>query len=115
MRQAGVLAACGIIALEKMTRRLGTDHENARLLGEALAGIPGIQVDREKIRINMVFWKTAIPGFDDRAFTAFMEKRRIKIGGAAAGEYRFVTHNDVSREDIGTVVTALRDYAGGLA
>jgi threonine aldolase len=115
MRQAGVLAACGIIALEKMTGRLGTDHENARLLGEALAGIPGILVDREKIRINMVFWKTTIPGFDDGAFTAFMEKRGIKIGGAPAGEYRFVTHNDVSREDIGTVVTALRDYTGGLA
>ncbi|MDR1444139.1 MAG: low specificity L-threonine aldolase [Treponema sp.] len=115
MRQAGVLAACGIIALEKMTRRLGTDHENARLLGEALAAIPGVQVDREKIRINMVFWKTAIPGFDDGAFTAFMRERHIKIGGASAGEYRFVTHNGVSREDIGTVAAALRDYTGGLA
>jgi threonine aldolase len=115
MRQAGVLAACGIIALEKMTGRLATDHENARLLGEALAEIPGIRVDREKIRINMVFWKTAIPGFDDAAFTAFMGERRIKIGGGAAGEYRFVTHNDIHREDIATVAAALRDYIDGLA
>jgi threonine aldolase len=114
MRQAGVLAACGIIALEKMTGRLAADHENARVLGEKLSEIPGISVDRGKIRINMVFWKTSIPGFDDRAFAAFMQERRIKVSGASAGEYRFVTHNDVSPGDLNTVAAALRDYAGGL-
>jgi threonine aldolase len=113
LRQAGVLAACGIIALEKMTDRLGEDHENARLLGEALAHIPGIRVDRERIRINMVFWSAPVPGFTDAAFRAFMEKRRIKIGGGP--EYRFVTHHDVSREDIGTAASAVRDYITSLA
>jgi threonine aldolase len=98
-----------------MTGRLAADHENARLLGKALAEIPGILVDREKIRINMVFWKTAIPRFDGAAFTAFMGERRIKIGGSEAGEYRFVTHNDVHREDIDAVAAALRDYVGGLS
>jgi threonine aldolase len=114
MRQAGVLAACGLIALEKMTARLQEDHENARLLGDRLSEIPGINVDREKIRINMVFWKTEIPGFDSDAFTAFMLNRRIKIGGASGGEYRFVTHNDVFRKDIDTVTTTLREYIGSL-
>jgi threonine aldolase len=113
LRQAGVLAACGIVALEKMTSRLGEDHENARLLGEALAEIPGIRVDREKIRINMVFWNAPVPGFNDAAFRAFMEERRIKIGGGP--EYRFVTHHDVSREDIVAAVAAVRDYINGLA
>jgi threonine aldolase len=111
MRQAGVLAACGIVALEKMTGRLSVDHENARYLGDRLAEIPGIRVDRERIRINMVFWETEIPGFDSDMFTAFMLKRRIKINGSSEGAYRFVTHHDVSREDLDTVVQALRDYA----
>jgi threonine aldolase len=113
LRQAGVLAACGIIALEKMTGRLAADHENARFLGDRLSEIPGIRVNREKIRINMVFWKTEIPGFDGGGFVNFMLKRRIKIGDASGGEYRFVTHNDVSREDIDTVITALREYIAG--
>jgi threonine aldolase len=115
MRQAGVLAACGIIALEKMTARLAADHENAHILGERLSGIPGVNVDREKIRINMVFWKAEIPGFDDKGFAAFMGERRIKIGEGAAGEYRFVTHNDVSREDVDRVITALEEYIRSLA
>jgi threonine aldolase len=113
MRQVGVLAACGIVALEKMTGRLREDHENARLLGDRLAEIQGIRVNRERIRINMVFWKAEIPGFDSEAFTGFMLKRRIKVSGGP--EYRFVTHHDVSREDIDTVVKALGEYAGSLA
>jgi threonine aldolase len=110
MRQAGVLAACGLIALEKMTGRLREDHENARYLGDRLAEIPGIRVNRERIRINMVFWTQEIPGFDGDAFVSFMLKRRIKISDGP--EYRFVTHNDVSREDIDTVIGALREFIG---
>ena len=113
MRQSGVLAACGIIALEKMTGRLRIDHENARYLGDRLAEIPGIRVDREKIRINMVFWKTEIPGFDDKTFVPFMLKRHIKIGDGSEGVYRFVTHHGISRENIDTVVQAIKEYAGG--
>jgi threonine aldolase len=113
MRQAGVLAACGLIALEKMSGRLAEDHENARFLGDRLAGIQGIRVNRERIRINMVFWEPEIPGFDGEAFVRFMLKRGIKISDGP--EYRFVTHNDVSREDIGAVISALRDYIGSLA
>jgi threonine aldolase len=115
MRQTGVLAACGIIALEKMTARLHVDHENARYLGDRLAEISGIHVDREKIQINMVFWKAEIPGFDSDAFTAFMLERRIKISGSSEGAYRFVTHNGISREDIDTVIRAFAEYTGGLA
>jgi threonine aldolase len=114
MRQAGVLAACGIIALEKMTTRLHLDHENARYLGDRLAEIPGITVDKEKIRINMVFWKQNVPGFDNEAFMAFMSERRIKTTGIRVDEYRFVTHNDITRDDIDTVAAALREYTGGL-
>jgi threonine aldolase len=115
MRQTGVLAACGIIALEKMSGRLHIDHENARHLGARLAEIPGIRVDLERIRINMVFWKTEIPDFDDGRFTAFMLERRVRISGASEGAYRFVTHNGVSRADIDTVIQAVREYAANPA
>ncbi|MDR1178675.1 MAG: aminotransferase class I/II-fold pyridoxal phosphate-dependent enzyme, partial [Spirochaetaceae bacterium] len=78
MRQAGILAAAGIIAIEKMTKRLGEDHENAKYLGKKLAEIPGIKVNEEKIHINMVFWEAASPGFDSADFVAFLAKRNIK-------------------------------------
>jgi threonine aldolase len=115
MRQAGVLAACGIIALEKMTGRLREDHENARYLGEALAEIPGIVVDRDRIEINMVFWRPEIPGFAPDGFTAFMRGKNIKVGGMVGEKYRFVTHRDVSRAGIDRTVGALRDYIGTLS
>ncbi|MEG1778287.1 MAG: threonine aldolase family protein, partial [Angelakisella sp.] len=57
MRQAGVLATCGIIALEKMTLRLGEDHESAKYLAAELNKIQGIEVETNRVKINMVFWK----------------------------------------------------------
>jgi threonine aldolase len=114
MRQAGVLAACGIVALEKMTKRLYEDHENARYLGDLLEKIPGITVMRERLKINMVFWQSAIPGFDSAAFVEFMGKRDIKVSGIRVNEYRFVTSNDVSKENIDTVIAALKEYVAGI-
>jgi threonine aldolase len=114
MRQAGVLAACGIVALEKMTKRLHVDHENARYLGDRLAELPGLSVDKERIKINMVFWKSANPSFNSDDFTAFMLKNRIKVYGILVDEYRFVTSNDVSRDDIDRVIAVMREYTGTL-
>jgi threonine aldolase len=114
MRQAGVLAACGIVALEKMTKRLHEDHENARYLGDRLEEISGITVMRERLKINMVFWKISNPGFNSDAFVEFMNKRDIKVYGILVDEYRFVTSNDVSKENIDTVIAALREYIAGI-
>jgi threonine aldolase len=113
MRQAGVLAACGIVALEKMTGRLHEDHENARYLGDRLEEIPGITVMRERLKINMVFWKTSNAGFESGAFVEFMKRRNIRVSGIIVDEYRFVTHNGVSRENIDTVIGAVKDYIAG--
>lgn len=63
MRQAGVIAACGVVALEDMVERLKEDHDNAKYLGGRLNEIPGIYADMDRIQINMVFWKTDIKGF----------------------------------------------------
>jgi threonine aldolase len=109
MRQAGVLAAPGIIAIEKMTGRLGEDHENAKYLGKKLAEIPGIKVMEEQIQINMVFW--AAPGFNSADLVSFLATKNIKASGASGGLYRMVTHNGVSRSDIDMIAAAVREYA----
>jgi len=107
MRQIGILAACGIISLEKMTKRLHIDHENARYMAKALAEIPFIDVDMDTVHINMVFFRVTTAEFDHDAFAQYLLERGIKINGADAGVYRFVTHNDISRDDIDFVVGAV--------
>ena len=109
MRQAGFLAAAGIISLEKMTKRLHIDHDNAKYLGEALSKLSFIKVDLEKIHINIVFFFIEKEGFDHDNFADNMLKKGIKINGREDdGSYRFVTHNDITREDIDTVIGILR-------
>jgi len=110
MRQAGVLAACGIISLETMTKRLGEDHANARLLGELLAAIPGVTVPFEQIRINMVFWRISAANFDNKAFAAAMLQKGFKIVAPNAGSFRMITHNGVTRADVVAFVEAFKEY-----
>ena len=109
MRQAGVLAAPGIIAIESMTKRLHEDHANARELAAKLAEIDGIAVPFEP-QINMVFFKIQREGFDHPAFTGGLLKKGIKSNEIrGVGVYRFVTHNDFSKDNIPYVVDCVRE------
>ena len=114
MRQAGVLAACGIVALEVMTKRLHVDHENARYLGEQLNQLDGITAEMDRIQINMVFWKASNPNFRSDDFVAFMLRHDVKVYGILVDEYRFVTHNDISRSDIDRVIELMKEYIASL-
>ncbi|NLI54434.1 MAG: hypothetical protein GX417_08955 [Clostridiales bacterium] len=114
MRQAGVIAACGIVALEQMTKRLHVDHENARYLGQRLNDLTDVSADMGRIRINMVFWKTTNPAFHSDAFVAFMLEHGVKVYGILVDEYRFVTHNDVTREDIDHVIGLMEQFIAAL-
>lgn len=114
MRQAGVLAACGIISLEKMSLRLAEDHENAKYMGKLLSEIPNITVNHEDIKINMVFWKSQLDAFSEKTFIQFMTEKNIKVFGLLDGMYRFVTHHDIDREDIEYSVEMLRAYTESL-
>lgn len=109
MRQAGILAAAGQIALEKMTVRLGEDHENARYLAGELSKIQGIKVYAEDVQINMVFFEINRPELDYDKFVEDMFKRDIKINNAENGQMRFVTNYWVTREDIDYVVKTMRE------
>lgn len=114
MRQAGVLAACGIVALEKMTLRLAEDHDNAKYLAHALNTLPGIVADEARVKIDMVFWHSENPHFCSDDFIAHMQQRGIEVYGALGSEYRFVTHNDITREDIDRALGYLGEYIAAL-
>jgi threonine aldolase len=96
MRQAGILAAAGLIALEEMPKRLAEDHANARFLAESLAELPQVEIDLTTVQTNIVIF--TVRGVSDP--TPLLEKLRqrgVVAGTAADHQVRFVTHNDVDR------------------
>jgi threonine aldolase len=98
MRQAGVLAAAGLIALEKMPARLGEDHANARLLAEGVARHEAAKIDMSTVETNIVIF-TLRTGGDAAAFTAALKERGVLAGAVGPRAVRLVTHYDVSGED----------------
>jgi threonine aldolase len=99
MRQAGVLAAAGLVALEQMTGRLAEDHANARLLAERIAQIPGVALDAASVRTNIVIFDIADTGIPIPEFTAGLRERGVLASGVGGTRMRVVTHFDVTRED----------------
>ncbi len=109
MRQAGFLAAAGIIALQDMTARLADDHANARYMAGLLEQIDCLEVCKDNLDINMVFFKANLPEEKIAALPDAMLARGVKINGIDEGLLRFVTNNDVTRGDIDTAIAALRE------
>ena len=101
MRQSGVLAACGIVALDNNIARLADDHANAHALAKGLAALPGLNVDLDAVETNMVFI-TPQPE-DHEPLRRFVREKGILIGGQKP-TIRLVTHNDVDADDIGQVI-----------
>lgn len=99
MRQVGILAAAGLIAMEETPKRLHVDHENARFLAEGLAGLPGIAVDVERVVTNIVILDVSGTGKEQAAICGELEKAGILALGWDT-KIRMVTHYDVSKEDI---------------
>lgn len=115
MRQAGILAAAGIIAIEQMTTRLAEDHANARRLAEGLAAIDGITLDMDRVQTNMVFF-----ALDDDAplnapqLEALLEQRYdIKIMLTGERGFRAVTHYWITPERVDRTVEAIRETLEG--
>jgi threonine aldolase len=112
MRQVGVLAAAGLIALEKMPARLHEDHANARFLAEGLAQLPGITVDPAKVETNIVVFDVADTNLCGSAISAELKRRGVLINPINAVTMRAVTHYDVSRTDCATALGALAQVIG---
>lgn len=99
MRQAGILAAAGIVALEKMVSRLAEDHANAKIIAEALSRIPGLAIDMKSVQTNMVIVDTHGLGITGDEFAALMKGYGVLFNVAFPYRVRIVTHHDVSRQD----------------
>jgi len=96
MRQAGIIAAPGIVALREMRERLIEDHENARLLAEGIAKIPGLDIDLDTVQTNMVFFERE----NAPLLTKALEERGILCWDINSRRIRMVVHYYVKREDI---------------
>jgi threonine aldolase len=108
MRQAGVLAAAGIYALEQMVDRLHEDHTNARTLARSLAEIPGIQVDSEPPQTNIVFFTLADASLSVKYFLYALENEGVRLNELGRGRIRAVTHYGITHEDISFAIEAVR-------
>jgi len=113
MRQAGILAAAGIIALEKMTERLGEDHANARALAEGLSAIEGIEIDPARVRTNLVYFAPAErTGLDAGGLVRRLRDEHGMLVGPDGARLRAVTHHWIGRPQIEAFVRAVREVVG---
>jgi len=111
MRQVGILAAAGLIALEDGPKRLHEDHANAKRLAEGLAAIPGISIDVEKIVTNIVIFDVAGTGKTSAEIVESLAQKGILAIGFGS-LMRMVTHLDVSPADIDSALASMRESCG---
>jgi threonine aldolase len=110
LRQAGILAAAGLISLKEMRLRLDGDHENAKLLASKLSALSGIAVAFEP-QINMVYFTFEDRTIDTEAFVSYMAEQGILINGAPIGmPVRLVTHHWIAREHIDRTIAAVAEF-----
>jgi threonine aldolase len=100
MRQAGIVAAPGLVALRTMTGRLAEDHAHARLLAESISRVPGLAVDLATVQTNIINVDVSGLGLDAAAFAAHLVKRGVRGLPGMGATIRFVTYRGVSRADI---------------
>jgi threonine aldolase len=107
MRQAGILAAAGLYALENHIERLADDHSNAQKLATGISAIPGVRIAAE-VPTNMVYFDTTEPAEN---FTRKLLRRGVSCLASGPNRVRMVTHLDVSAADVGRAIDALRATA----
>jgi len=107
MRQAGVLAAAGVVALETMVDRLADDHANARTLAEGLAELPGITCDLSRVETNLVYFD--VKGMTGLEFEDECRKRDLLGGATDEHTVRFVTHEGITSQDIQSALKICSD------
>jgi threonine aldolase len=109
MRQVGVIAAAGLVALVDSPALLATDHANAKFLAHSLAEIPGIQIEPEKVTTNIIIFDISRTGFDTGEFSRLLHQRGILANGINMRQMRMLTHYDVSREDCQRAIHIIQD------
>ncbi|MEM9777472.1 MAG: beta-eliminating lyase-related protein, partial [Chloroflexota bacterium] len=110
LRQAGILAAAGIISLKEMTQRLETDHQNAQRLANGLADIPYIKIDPKKCYTNMVFFglEDDAPLSEPEIAAKLKENHNVLMGGTYGKGFRAVTHYWIDEKKVDTALDGMR-------
>jgi threonine aldolase len=109
MRQAGVLAAAGLIALQDGPAKLAQDHANAKLLARGLAAIQGIHVDVDRVQTNIVIFDISGTGLDSGTFSGRLKERGVLANGVGRSAVRMVTHYDVNEKMCLDAIEAARE------
>ena len=109
MRQAGIIAAAGIVAMTRMTDRIEEDHRNARRLADGLAGIPGLSIDAGKVTTNILYVGLDETFSSEGELLGRLRQKGGRILPRGAGRFRMVTHAGIDRADIETVLTAFQE------
>jgi threonine aldolase len=108
MRQAGIIAAAGIVALTEMVERLRDDHQNAALLAAGLSDIPGILIDPSQVQTNMVVFRLADPQMTVPDFLAALREQGVLMSDISPDKVRALTHYGIGAHDITAAVAAAR-------
>ncbi|MBP9707570.1 MAG: low-specificity L-threonine aldolase [Oligoflexales bacterium] len=107
MRQVGVLAAAGLVAIKDMVMRLHEDHENAGIMAKQLSGLPGILLSSDRIETNIVHFKILNNFLNQQQFLESLRRRSILISEIGPKEFRLVTHYQFQKSQIPSVVNGI--------
>lgn len=113
MRQTGILAACGIIALEEMIDRMKDDHDNARYLAEGLAGIEGFSINLDTVQTNIIYFKFELPKVSCKRFVEDVSEKGVYTVYLERDYGRMVTHKDLNRSDIDYALEVIKNTVSG--
>jgi len=108
MRQAGIIAAAGIVALETMVDRLQEDHTNARLLADGIADLPGVVLDPETIKTNIIYFDMDDNAIESADFLTVLAAKGIQFFDTGPRRFRMVTHYGITAEDILYTIDAFK-------
>jgi threonine aldolase len=112
MRQTGIIAAPGTIALQQMVDRLAEDHRNAHYLAEGIAQIPGLSIDLKRVQTNIIYFDFIDDRMTTDMFMKQLEQKGIKLLLTGPSRFRMVTHYGISTEDITTTLKHLGEIMG---
>jgi threonine aldolase len=115
MRQAGVIAACGLVALETMISRLADDHDNARILAEAVNDMPGLRIDLESVQTNMVNVDHSETGLTTSEILSRFQSAGLLASGRPPRQFRLVTNRHHDRAAVEEAVRRIRAALAGVA
>lgn len=110
MRQAGILAAAGVVAIDIMSAKIIEDHLNAKALAVGIAKIDGIIIETEKIKTNIIYFKLDHPKINSESLLDIMSKKNIRFFELGPNWFRLVTHSGISKENIDYVISEFDSF-----